>query len=164
MRPLACWICGFESYREHECLVCCECCVLSGAGLCDELITRPEDFLRLWRVGECDLETSWMRRPWPHWGLLRQKKKINQLLVLHSRHFSGDNFWIGSWEILKPIWTLWRNTKFPVLAVNRNLVVHPIGNDYTDWVISVYKKRKSSRKPVGKFRTYLTAFGCRSFL
>jgi hypothetical protein len=23
--------------------VCCECCVLSGRGLCDELITRPED-------------------------------------------------------------------------------------------------------------------------
>jgi len=22
--------------------VCCECCVLSGRGLCDELITRPE--------------------------------------------------------------------------------------------------------------------------
>jgi len=23
--------------------VCCECCVLSGTGLCDELITRPEE-------------------------------------------------------------------------------------------------------------------------
>jgi hypothetical protein len=23
--------------------VCCECCVLSGIGLCDELITRPEE-------------------------------------------------------------------------------------------------------------------------
>ena len=27
--------------------VCCECCVLSGRGLCDELITRPEEFYRL---------------------------------------------------------------------------------------------------------------------
>ena len=27
--------------------VCCECCVLSGRGLCDELITRPEQFYRL---------------------------------------------------------------------------------------------------------------------
>ena len=27
--------------------VCCECCVLSGRGLCDELITRPEDSYRL---------------------------------------------------------------------------------------------------------------------
>ena len=23
--------------------VCCECCVLSGRGLCEELITRPEE-------------------------------------------------------------------------------------------------------------------------
>ena len=23
--------------------VCCECCVLTGRGLCDELITRPEE-------------------------------------------------------------------------------------------------------------------------
>ena len=42
----------------------CECCVLSGRGLCDELITRPEESYRLWYVVVCDLETSWMRRPW----------------------------------------------------------------------------------------------------
>ena len=47
--------------------VCCECCVLSGRGLCDELITRPEESYRLWCV-VCDLETSWMRRPWPTGG------------------------------------------------------------------------------------------------
>jgi hypothetical protein len=38
--------------------VCCECCVLSGRGLCDELIARPEEFYRLWYVVVCDLETS----------------------------------------------------------------------------------------------------------
>ena len=36
--------------------VCCECCVLSGSGLCDELITRPDDSYRLWCVVVCDLE------------------------------------------------------------------------------------------------------------
>ena len=36
--------------------VCCECCVLSGRGLCDELITRPEESCRLWCVVMCDLE------------------------------------------------------------------------------------------------------------
>jgi len=46
-----------------EITVCCECCVLSGRGLCDELITRPEDSYRLWCVVVCDLETSRMRRP-----------------------------------------------------------------------------------------------------
>jgi len=56
--------------------VCCECCVLSGRGLCAELITRPEESYRLCCVVVCDLETSWMRRPWPTVGMLRQKKKI----------------------------------------------------------------------------------------
>ena len=32
--------------------------VLSGRGLCDKLIIRPEEFYRLWCVLECDLETS----------------------------------------------------------------------------------------------------------
>ena len=36
--------------------VCCECCVLSGRGLCDELITHPEESYRLWCVVVCDLE------------------------------------------------------------------------------------------------------------
>ena len=37
--------------------VCVECCVLSGRGLCDGLITRPEESYRLWCVVVCDLET-----------------------------------------------------------------------------------------------------------
>jgi hypothetical protein len=42
---------------------CCECCVcLSGRGLCDGLITRPEESYRLCCVIVCDLETSRMRR------------------------------------------------------------------------------------------------------
>ena len=31
-----------------------------GTGLCDELITRPEESYRLWCVVACDLETSRM--------------------------------------------------------------------------------------------------------
>ena len=37
--------------------VCCECRVLSGRGLCDELITRLEESYRLCCVVVCDLET-----------------------------------------------------------------------------------------------------------
>ena len=43
--------------------VCCDLCVLSGRGLCDELIKCPEESYRLWCVVVCDLETSLMRRP-----------------------------------------------------------------------------------------------------
>ena len=35
-----------------------ECCVLSGRGLCDGLITRPDESYGLWREVVCDQETS----------------------------------------------------------------------------------------------------------
>ena len=44
--------------------VCCECRVLSGRGLCDELITRPEESYRLCCVVLCDLETSRIGAPY----------------------------------------------------------------------------------------------------
>jgi len=51
--------------------VCCECCVFSGRGLCEGLITRPEESYRLWRVVVCDQETSKTRRLKPVTGLWR---------------------------------------------------------------------------------------------
>jgi len=56
---------------------CCECCVLSGRGLCDGLITRPEESYRLWFAVVCDLETTKIllnEEVKAHWGLSRQKK------------------------------------------------------------------------------------------
>jgi hypothetical protein len=43
--------------------------------LCGDLITRPEESYRLWCLVVCDLETSWMRTPWPTGRLLRQTKE-----------------------------------------------------------------------------------------
>ena len=40
--------------------ICRECCVLSGRGFCDELITRPEGSAEC-RVYECDREASMVR-------------------------------------------------------------------------------------------------------
>jgi len=37
---------------------------LSGRGLCDELITRPEESYRMCCVVVCDLETSRMAAPY----------------------------------------------------------------------------------------------------
>ena len=39
---------GFEAY--HGTGVSCECCVLSGRGVCDGPITRPEESYRVWCV------------------------------------------------------------------------------------------------------------------
>jgi len=38
--------------------------VLSGRGLGDELITRPEESYRLWCVVVCDLDTSRIGSPY----------------------------------------------------------------------------------------------------
>jgi hypothetical protein len=44
--------------------VCCECRVLSGRGLCEKLITRPEESYQLCCVAVCDLETSRIGAPY----------------------------------------------------------------------------------------------------
>ena len=75
LRPLASWDCGFESHRGNGCLVCCECCVLLGTGLYDELMTRQEESYRMWCGVVCDIETSWMRRPWPTGGCCVKRKQ-----------------------------------------------------------------------------------------
>ena len=38
--------------------------MLSGRGLCDELITHPEESYRLWCVVVCDVETSRIGAPY----------------------------------------------------------------------------------------------------
>ena len=55
--------------------VCCKCCVLSGRGLCDELITHPEESYRLWRVIVCDLENLKNEEAMTWVGLQRHRKK-----------------------------------------------------------------------------------------
>ena len=71
--------------------VCCECCLLSGRGLCDELITRPEESYRLWCVVVCDLETSRMRRPRPALGRSATGRVKNQLHI--EIHVNLFVFW-----------------------------------------------------------------------
>jgi hypothetical protein len=68
--------------------VSCECCVLSGRCLCDELITRPEESYQLWWVVVFDLETSWMRRPWPTGGCRAKNKQT----VLHILRTIGHSY------------------------------------------------------------------------
>jgi hypothetical protein len=56
------WVCGHSltgivgSNPAGSMNVCC--CVLSGRGLCDGLIIRPEESYRVWRVWVCDREAS----------------------------------------------------------------------------------------------------------
>jgi hypothetical protein len=70
--------------------VCCECCVLSGRGLCDELITHPKESYELWCVVVCDLETSWIRRSRPTGGCCAKNKQTNYCI----------NRWVGADQYL----------------------------------------------------------------
>jgi len=54
---------------------------LSGRGLCDELITRPEESYQLWCVVVCDLEISRIGAPYTY--------DISNLRVNTSAHCSG---------------------------------------------------------------------------
>jgi len=80
--------------------VCCECCVLSGRGLCDKLLTRPQGYYRLWCIVVCDLLTSWMRRPWSSGECCaKRKKKVvlfecnhNVTVIYTAPFFEGLSF------------------------------------------------------------------------
>jgi hypothetical protein len=61
--------------------VCCEYCVLSGTGLCDELITRPEESYRVWCVLSVIVKPRTMRRPRPLRGCRAIEKKIKQKFI-----------------------------------------------------------------------------------
>ena len=74
--------------------VLCECCVLTRRGLCDELISRPEESCRLWCVVLCDLETSIMRRPWPSGGYCAKKQtifKVSRVPVMFQGYFEDTS-------------------------------------------------------------------------
>jgi hypothetical protein len=59
----------------------CVCFVLSGRGLCDELITRPDESYRLWCVLVCDNETSWYVEAIVRAGLHSQRKKKKKMTL-----------------------------------------------------------------------------------
>jgi len=52
----------------------CECCVLLGRGLCDELITRPEEYYQLWCVVVCDLGNLVNEEALTHWGAVAPRE------------------------------------------------------------------------------------------
>ena len=77
--------------------VCCECRVLSGRGLCDELLTRPEESYQLCCVVVCDLETSRMGAPYIYdISRLRVKEYVEmhgqQKIKFSSHRLFGANY------------------------------------------------------------------------
>ena len=63
LRRLACWDCGFESFRGHGCLLWVMCVVR-----CDGPSPRLEESYRLCCVIVHGLDTTWIRGTWPALG------------------------------------------------------------------------------------------------
>jgi hypothetical protein len=63
--PFAVTFLFFSVYLTHL--------IIFSRGLCDELITRPEESYRLWCV-VCDLENLMIEEALAQWGLSRQKQ------------------------------------------------------------------------------------------
>jgi len=98
--------------------VCCEYCVLSSRGLCDELITHLAESYWLWCV-VCDIKTSWMRRVCCNGGLLCQKQtnSISQSAIFQKLK-DKNCIQCGVVDIVTWLWALWSDVSFP--AVTRN--------------------------------------------
>jgi hypothetical protein len=66
--------------------VSCECCVMSGRDLCDELVPRPEESYRLWCVPNvCDHETSTKRGgPGPYRAVEPYKKNARKMYSIKT--------------------------------------------------------------------------------
>ena len=104
--------------------VCCECRVLSGRGLCDELITRPEESYRLCCVVVYDLVTSRMGAPYMYdISNLRVKNLLCRTCVSHPDLLLGA---VSQWVVLawrqQPAVRLrchkWRHTNVKVKRLN----------------------------------------------
>ena len=62
--------------------------MLSGRGLCDEVITRPEESYRLCCVVVCDLETSRMGAPYIN-DISRLRVNLVSLLQIPTARQAG---------------------------------------------------------------------------
>jgi hypothetical protein len=77
-----------------------ECCVLSGRGLFDGLITRPEEPYRMWYICDCEVRT--MRRPWATSGSKAGWKEGGNLGINSKSHIITS--WRSCAKILYNTW------------------------------------------------------------
>jgi hypothetical protein len=86
-------------------LVCCECSVLSGRGLCDELITHPEESYRMWCVVVCDLGHGLLKNEeaMTRVGSQRNRKKKCTYIHPHWQPRHPLCSWPGYWPAKKTV-------------------------------------------------------------
>jgi hypothetical protein len=76
---------SFESCWASGCSSLVPVVRCTGTGLCDELITRPEEFCQMHGLFVCERGTSKMRRPRPQMRCsVTEKKKENEKRILST--------------------------------------------------------------------------------
>jgi hypothetical protein len=105
LRSLACSDC--DSNSAGVCMfVPCECCVMSGRGLCVRLITRPEKSYRLWCLSVI-VKPRQRKGPWPSRAVQPWKKKKGYgVSVKCMQKFKYKSVWYLDWLINSLIHTL----------------------------------------------------------
>jgi hypothetical protein len=97
LQPLACWDCGFESRRGHGCLYVVSVVCLSGRGLCDGLITRPEESYRL--CCESQLKKKKNKMMYKMLTKCAISRELLQILKTHTWIREGTD--IKNWVVLE---------------------------------------------------------------
>ena len=100
--------------------------VLSGRGLCEELITRPEESYWLWCIVMCDLENSWIRRLWPN-GDCRAKNNSSWPQQLYLFSLTQHRF-IVIQHTLHQHFKLYPGSQFTITIQRRNFI-----KEYATW-------------------------------
>jgi hypothetical protein len=110
-------------------VVRCVLCVLSGRGLCDGLITRPEESYRLWCVLVCDFGTSRMRGLKLIKGCKCRIKKINIIIIISSsssKNTFGNKNWFSVRTERHHICVVFDQLCLAELTSNFSLFLHPV--------------------------------------
>jgi hypothetical protein len=138
--------------------VCCECCVLSGRGLCVGLITRPEEYYRVW----CVSVWSWsLDRTWPTRGCCAMggKKfsmgKFNQYLntgfIEYKKEVTTNQWWDFPSECVE------FHLPFPCAFVMRCLSTKKNFCLFNAWQTHDFLYNRS----LGQMKTYVCYFSVR---
>jgi hypothetical protein len=101
------WVCGRSLTRivgsippEARMSVSCECRVLSGRGLCDELVPRPEESYRMW----CVWLWSWSVVKWRGLGPQGAVEPLGEKIIIGSSVHKTESGVLLDEVKTEPLW------------------------------------------------------------
>ena len=111
---------------------------LTGRGLCDELITRPEESYRLWCVVVCDLETSRIGAPYIYiymehiYDISSLRVKLSYVWLMCFYFYRYSSFFISTCISQLAIYL------FPSINLDRrHHVLYIASKQKYHWIISI---------------------------